>query len=458
MKRDDFVRNEFQQRGIPQPISEEISEEQFSKDWSEDEQAEENLTEAELRYRQFVEEDSKKQKLSARSWKPAKDRKRLEAKFLELYQLYISEEDEARCRIYMDSMLDILGQLKTSVVYNRICGKTVFHEGDELDIVQEAHLGVAKMLMQDKEKQEPANNPLLRANVIYKRETLNYLEYYGLYKRDRHTVRENKGLKKADIRSAPSIESIAADRGCEDKTDRIPGFSTNPFDEADHLNPETSLRILLQYLQQLMDSRNVPAAPLAVMYARVLYQTENLLTAESFDRLVDQKMKEKKWSTCEEDGHYDEHVSKAVEELSRIPSATSPDWAVDRMGTMTIGQLREDSEASLQASLGSVWRELNPGIMPVLKDKLRWGNAFTQQLPQTASEFAPSTWQELVYKYCFTKKKIEKWASDAHNSAVIAAAKTICQDESMTEYILTAFSAKSRIKKEVRKRKEEFTK
>ena len=343
-----------------------------------------------------------------------------------------------------NDLIDILGQLTTYVIYDRIWFLPVYRNGDEEEITQEGHIAAFEKLIEDVSCGKARSDALYYYLTIYKNKTKDYLSFYGLLKRKKDSesttgTKKSKVPKVSDIRSAPSIESLTTNQDGEYQSDRMSDFSVNPFDDESDYHVGNSREILKIYIQELLENTNIPPAPLAVMYARVLYQMERLLDADSVDKMISQYMKKMNWSEDPEDPQYDEHIVRATERVQRYATSTAPDWAITRMGKMTVRELGKDSEASLHNLFDST---------------LAWGKTFWEKCSSISEKFAPLLWGALVYTDHYKKPQIENWATDLHNSTVVKSARKICLQQGLLEYILDDLDDKGRLKGEVRKKQQ----
>ena len=398
---------------------------------------------SEVNQNEIVEENQ--QVMPSRSWKRPKSRAALEKQFSEKYILLFSPSAKyAQTDTAINDIIDILGQLTTYVIYDRISSLPVYRIGDEEEITQEGHIAAFEKIMEDVSIGKVRSDALYYYLTIYKNKTKDYLSFYGLLKRKKDSdgstgTKKSKATKVSDIHSAPSIESLTTKHDGELQSDRMLDFSVNPFDDESDYHIEHSREILKIYIQELLDNTNIPPAPLAVMYARILYQMERLLDADSVDKMISQYMKKINWSEDPEDPQYDDHIVRATERVQRYATSTAPDWAITRMGKMTVRELGKDSEASLHNLFDST---------------LAWGKTFWEKCSSISEKFAPLLWGALVYTDHYKKPQIENWATDLHNSTVVKSARKICLQQGLLEYILDELDDKGRLKGEVRKKQQ----
>ena len=460
--------------------------------------------------------------LPSRRWKRPKSRAALEKQFNEKYfALFLPVFEYVQTDTVFNDLIDILGQLTTYVIYDRIWSLPVYRNGDEEEITQEGHIAAFEKLIEDVSCGKARSDALYYYLTIYKNKAKDYLSFYGLLKRKKDSesttgTKKSKVPKVSDIRSAPSIESLTTNQDGEYQSDRMSDFSVNPFDDESNYhvgNSREILKIYIQellentnippaplavmyarvlyqmerlldadsvdamvsqyqsdrmsdfsvnpfddesnyhvgnsreilkiYIQELLENTNIPPAPLAVMYARVLYQMERLLDADSVDAMVSQYMVKMNWSEDPEDSQYDEHIVRATEKVQRYANSTAPDWAIARMGKLTVRELGKDSEASLHSLFDST---------------LSWGKPFWEKCSTISDKFAPSLWGTIVYTDCYKKPQIENWATDLHNSTVVKAARKICLQQDLLEYILDELDDEGRLKGEVRKKQQKMSK
>ena len=378
-----------------------------------------------------------------RSWKRPQSRTALERQFRDKYNaLFFSKNKVTQAEMAINELIDILGQLTTYVIYERIWSFPVYKIGDEEEITQEGHIAAFEKLLEDIDRGSPRNDALYYYLTIYKYKTKDYLNFYGLLKRKKD-ANSNTGTRKSNtpkvsaIHSAPSIESLTTTHEGELLSDRMLDFSVNPFDDESDYHIEHCRKILKIYIEELLGNTNIPPAPLAVMYARVLYQLEKLLDANVVDKMVSQYMKKMNWSEDPKDSQYDEHLVKATEKIQQYSNSTASDWAIVRMGKQTVFELETDSETALHK----------------LFDKtLVWGAAFREKVVSVSEKYPPLLWGAIVYTECYRKPQIENWATDIHNSTVVKTARRICVQQGLLNYVLEELDDRGRLKKEVRKK------
>ncbi len=414
-----------------------------------DQQMDESLfSSSTITHQSEVAENAEKD-IPSRRWKRPKSRAALEKQFNEKYAALFSPASEyAQTDTAFNDLIDILGQLTTYVIYDRIWSLPVYRNGDEEEITQEGHIAAFEKLIEDVSCGKTRSDALYYYLTIYKNKTKDYLSFYGLLKRKKDSesttdTKKSKVPKVSDIRSAPSIESLTTNQDGEYQSDRMADFAVNPFDDESDYHVGNSREILKIYIQELLENTNIPPAPLAVMYARVLYQMERLLDADSVDEMVSQYMKKMNWSEDPEDSQYDEHIVRATEKVQRYANSTAPDWAIARMRKLTVCELGKDSEASLHSLFDST---------------LAWGKPFWEKCSTISEKFAPSLWGTIVYTDCYKKPQIENWATDLHNSTVVKAARKICLQQDLLEYILDELDDEGRLKGEVRKKQQKMSK
>lgn len=452
MDNQSFVFGEFDKRGIDHSryTNACVSEDEFDQSWIETE--DQDISELERVAQEKAAKDAEKMAVPFRRWIWPKNRNELIQKFNQIYNDYLFSTPnytDAKAEELLGEMLDLLGQLSTYVIYMRISTQPVYRMGDEEVITQDAHTDVMIALRSDRDSGLRREDAISYYLQIYKFKTMDYLDTYGLLKRKKLSGNEAKDTKgkggyKSAINSAASIEDLTTNQDDETTTDRMLELSENPFEDYSSDFSDAARNILKLYLEELMENSNIPPAPLAVMYARVLYQMERLLDPDTIDTMTSQYMARKGWESDPTAKGYKANLAeKATKEVQKYTTATAPDWAISRMGTQTISELGSDSESVLHR---------------LFDDTLMWGDPFNEQLTAVADKFQPQTWGALIYTACYPKSQIENWAADIHNSTVIKSARRICAAPTLLEYILDELSDKGRLKREVQKREEKIRK
>ena len=450
MNRQEFVNLEFQKRNIPVITDEDrIDERDFSRKWNDEESAVRELSELEQKAQAQAEKDAP---VPFRRWKYPKNRKVLEAEFARCYEEYVTTGAISGLSKWVSQeghLLDLLGQLYTYRAYLRIRSALVYIDGDEEDIVQAGHMGALTKIRKDLEAGVPEANPVLYFTAIYKNKTRDYLRHYNLLKTpedlqaEEQAETELRGRKRIghsvyDFRNTVKLDAMVAGDDGDDLSDRIRALSTNFLEDDLHNYEDLSHMVTTAYLMCLMNSKNVPAAPMSVMYARVLFQLERLMDPESIDEGIQDYMSRKKRDYQDAD-EYANTLYKASAEAQKYTTGSSLKWALTRMGSQNIARLAEDSERSLHINFDE-------------DETLCWGEPLRRQLQEPAGFGTEHLWKDLVPVRDLPEKKIEDWATDVHNATVITTAKALYEDEQLRSCVLTILSSSNGLVKEIRKR------
>lgn len=398
--------------------------------------------------------------LPDRRWKRPVNRTDLINRFSSLYDILFSfDAESSRADTIMNDLFDILSQLSTYVIYDRIYSLKVYTRGDEEEIAQNGHVAAFETLLADLRRGVPRKDAVFYYLSIYKNKTRDYLNFYGLLKKKEdkanpqdpeakkrsHAKADNRAKKPTvtSIRTASRIEDLAADSDGDIQMDRAPWIAVNPFEDDSDYQAENSRKILKIYLEQLLNNTNIPPAPLAVMYARVLYQMEKLLDADSVHVMVSQYMQKQNWSEDPDSPQYDQHIVHATQSVQENTTATAPDWAISRMKKMTVFELEKDSELTLHR----------------LFDKtLFWGSAFREKSATVSDKFAPLLWGSIVYTDSYGKPQIENWAADVHNATVEKTARQIFEQKALLSYVMDELDENGRLKGAVRRKQQKAMK
>lgn len=450
MTRQEFVNLEFRKRNIPLITeTDRIDERDFSRMWNDEESAVRELSELEQKAQVQAEKDAP---VPFRRWKYPKNRKTLEAEFARCYEEYVTTGAISGLSRWMSQeghLLDLLGQLYTYRAYLRIRSALVYIDGDEEDIVQAGHMGALAKIRKDQESGIPETNPVQYFTAIYKNKTRDYLRHYNLLKTpedleaEAQAESELRGRKRIghsvyDFRNTVKLDAMVAGEDGDDLSDRIRALSTNFLEDDLHNYEDLSHMVTTAYLMCLMNSRNVPAAPMSVMYARVLFQLERLMDPESIDAGIADYMSRKN-RDYQDAGEYANTLYKASAEAQKYTTASSVKWALTRMGNKTVAHLAEDSERSLHINFDE-------------DEALCWGEPLRRQLTEPAGFGTDLLWKDLSPVRDLSEKKIEDWATDVHNATVISTAKTLYEDKELRGCVLTILSNGNGLVKEIRKR------
>lgn len=369
--------------------------------------------------------------------------KLLEQRFLADYAEYVSG-DEGMSKEWEEELeqklMVLLQKLTAYVIHRRICCSSVYHSDDEMTIVQEGHFDAFLSLRTDRQKRRMRTDPLAFYRRIYKNKTADYFRSYGLYASNAASEDEKKAdrtgtVRKRDIACAGSLEALVKKDDGDSMMDSFRPLGVRDDHGAASRSARGNRQVLTVYLQELLEYDRKPSGPLAVMYARILYQMERILDPEAVDRELRACMEQHGWSTDPEDRHYAMHLTMAGEKIQQTRPATDPVWAMERMGDRTIRLLLADSEGSLHR---------------LFDRSLFWGALIRGDLEDRAGPAGELLLGDLVYTGTYSKSRIEHWAADIHKTMVIRSAKSIRKQPELLEFVMEEMRGDGKLKTEIR--------
>lgn len=157
---------------------------------------------------------------------------------------------------------------------------------------------------------------------------------------------------------------------------------------------ELSARLQHLYLSAMLKYSREPYKAIALCYARVLFHVERLLDPEEIQRagdLLAARDTRKKVSDMEK-------RITAYHAVQSPKTTTAPKWAMERMAGLTLRELAEDAQRSLQ-------RNVDPSLV--------WSESFMAMLEKPSGR-GSQKWGDIVLTEEFTYKQITKFAETIH--------------------------------------------
>ena len=243
-------------------------------------------------------------------------------------------------------------------------------------------------------------------------------------------TRKHYGYKASDIRNAKKLDSITTNDDGEDLSDRISALATRYLEE--ELNDDDRMHhaATAVYLTCLMNHKNVPGAPLTVMYAHCLFLLERLVDPDTAERHIEENVSDTDDSFL--------HLYKAGKDAQKITKTSSVKWALKRLGDMTITELTEDSERSLHEHFDD-------------SGTLRWSDRMRNKLLEPVCPPMPNLWGDLIFTDYYTESRMQHWATETHNATIIRAAEEIAKNPVLTEHVNTFLHKEGKLVNELKK-------
>lgn len=221
--------------------------------------------------------------------------------------------------------------------------------------------------------------------------------------------KEQEDPKKRKRPYQVSLNALSMDSDGIYHDDRNKALACNPF--ADTRRPhweiaDKSHQMSVLFLRELMDYPFEPQKPLALMYGNILFQ----LAKES------------------------EEKSELNEIARKSSKVSSPSWAHQAMGNMTLEQLGNLSERIIQQRCA---------------EKLAWGIPFRDHMPQPINSDSDLTWREIVYTDMYTVANTSNWIESIQQSTMMKCAARLVADPDLLEFAEDSFEPTDKLMKAI---------
>lgn len=275
----------------------------------------------------------------------------------------------------LDDLLALIAKNSRSQVTWVLSNSSYYHLADVDDALQEGSLAVSKKVKKDRVTHERQPGFSYYVRRIYRNKAVDFVK---------------NQYEKAGQKLIMSLDALNTDE--EGKIREFLGQDVFGELEESKLELERQSvcgQYLSIYVNTMMSYENDPQKPLALCFAKILYQLESLFKA--FE---------------------DPHTNSSII------------WAWSRMGGKNLLQLGLDSQRSVQTYLNK---------------NLYWKKPFLTKLTEE-SPYAGILWRDLVYTQVFSKKETSNWVESIHKSVVIQTARKIQADEKLYESVMAVDS------------------
>lgn len=171
------------------------------------------------------------------------------------------------------------------------------------------------------------------------------------------------------------------------------------------------------YLRNILSAAGEPQRPIALCYARFLYQLEMRNSPEEMEKAAQKKLAKDDRKTVS----FHRKWTEAMEDI-QVPATTmSAKWAMDRMAGKNLRELSRDSQESIQK---------------YFDETLHWSQDFLASLLQMCPYRDGTLWQDIVYTDEFTSKKTSYWADTLHAGVVSKLMGQIQADAALEEWVM----------------------
>lgn len=372
--------------------------------------------------------------------------------FFERYCKYVQTQGERtvwEINFLETDMVELLKWMCVPKIRRRIAHLRIYTADDELYIFSNVRCldRIMEKIREDRRDGKVRENVLVDAFVICKYATLNYLNYFGLLIRKEDIIvdpvtgekklrekRKYSGVRNKDIHATESIEALTQNSDGEDMSDHSNILADQP---AEDILPEYrnyARKVLRMYLKSLMNNRNVPPAPLTVMYGRVLYQMERRMNPDILDDLALENMRQKGKSTDPTRKDFLLDFAKSLDETRAAATGHNSAYLWEQVSGKTMWDLCEDSQDSVQENFDK---------------SLTWGPNVRNSLQKFADPEEKYTWAQVEFNKYVTQKNVEQWSGSIHESCLVSVAREICnqEDGELREFIRKFFISGSHFRK-----------
>lgn len=271
------------------------------------------------------------------------------------------------------------------------------------DILQELALKLSRMVQEDRKKGIRQENIVHTIRALYKNRTLDILD-------KQRTAGRGMILKSMDAMNTGEDGKPRERFGREDEI-------ASEDRQLTKQRQEISRKLMRCYLAVMMDYRYDPHKPIALCFARVLYQLERLFSPEEIQRAGDQAAaRDGRKRTSEF-----EKMVDAYRGVQKPATATSLPWAWERMGEKRLAQLVFEAQDSIQTHFDPT---------------LGWSGRYLAGLGKMSTCPGSPLWRDVVYTREFTTGQTSNWAESIHKSVFHGALDAVQADPELMEEIL----------------------
>lgn len=375
----------------------------------------------------------------------------LDLQILELYRKYVLDEDEpitpekvcateqekiryAKQRKWqkehrLDDLFQLLTERHASGVFSIVSYHSKYTSGDELVAMQMGHTAVMELLNKDRTSATVREGITAYIKTIYRNQAREFLRtVYGYACRKEPETGEladpldpvvqarHPRKTKAAHYTEISLDGMATDSNGNNHQDRQKEIAGNPI--LDRLKIQERNRRahekLTIYYQELLNYPGEPQKPIAVLYARSLYQIEKRFSPDEIEETAHAVMKRKRWHDNEN------NCICAAVEAQELAVDTSVKWGLQKMGDDKLGVLGERAILSLKKYYDS---------------GLHWGSPYLECLHKPSPYNNHTIWSGLVYTATFSTAKISHWATDIHKEVVKRVSRVLDDPDSANKSI-----------------------
>lgn len=359
--------------------------------------------------------------------KKSAERLALETRFLALYEEFMrptQEYSEIQIEYQADDLYGMLYQLNRGWAYQkaknyRLAGFSAA-EG-EFALAAGCEF-IPSLLMEDRAAGKYCDYPINHYSKIVQNKAIDKYfrdEFGRLPPKKKSPEDESKGQSPSEEeterrRKVPytiSLDAPISDDNSRLFGERLNEASVDPFENLQRPRWERddkSTRLIMLYLQELMEYPNEPQKPLALMYGNILFQLYKDYGGE-------------------------DNLSMMAKRSKKV---SSPEWAHQRMGRATLLQLGIYSERVVQKCFSK---------------SLVWGDFFNQHMLERTADGSRRVWGDLVYTKTYTEANTSNWIESIFKSTMIKCVRKLKNNPDLAEYAIEVLGAKNKFRKALEK-------
>lgn len=402
MRKEEFVDYQFSMRGIRR------GDEPDSLEDSQDLAGETEEGPVELTEESLFEEEYQSEPVVKGGIKSADFRVK-EAAFRALYDAYMRPPRKlspSQEKYLFEDMISLLRTINTDwVKFKAQRYQTANLKAEVEEPLQDACLGFAKALQADKLAGKYIDHALAHYISISRRKAIDYY-YRPTFGRYIPQTEEKKSSKAQFTKRDSEVlhyEDFQRDEDGAYHDDRNPALSWDPF--ADIQRPvwerdDLTRQLAIIYLSNLMNYRDEPQKPIALMYGSCIYQLAKVSGATDL----------------------------LSERAAKSTTVSSAEWAHQRMGNSTLRRLSVDSQKV---------------VSEYYDYALSWGPVFLEHMEELTPDGKSFLWANIIYTQTYSKTQTSKWITSIRESAVSQAARIAVNNEKLVDYVLDTYGKKN---------------
>lgn len=330
---------------------------------------------------------------------PGLDGLSTEEKLYLLYDRYFETGDES----YLGDISLNAERLAFGIAYNRLLNpNSCFNPSDFLDYLQDIAIKLVKKL------RDEYKDGKRQKNIVYTIRRFYSLDAIDAFRASKSQQNDNQIFSLDALNEGPDGDYV----------EKI-GDEDDYFSEVVQLAKEKAAlcrTIVKMYIDNMMGSDTDPPKPMALCYARILYQLELRFDGDKITDAVDKLVREDK----RKDVSDDRKLTDAVSKIQNPRRTNAPAWALERMGCQDLWELCTDSAQSIQ-------NLFDAGLF--------WKPAYLKNLLEV-SDFDGEMWKNIIFTERYSTKVTSAWANSMHAMVVDALIAQIQADTDLDHEVM----------------------